>query len=129
MVAFLACAVFGAVLLVALLVAGAGGSDAGTEGAHDASAAHAGAGVGGDAEHHDGGLVSLAMSLVGLRPLAAAVAFFGLAGAAVRARGGGVPAALLVAAPAGLAAAVLTALLLRALLRFETDGTVRLEAP
>jgi membrane protein implicated in regulation of membrane protease activity len=127
MVAFLACAVFGAVLLVALLVAGGGSADGGTEAAHDASAAHAGAGAGHDAEHHDGGLVSLAMSLVGLRPFAAAVAFFGLAGAAVRARGGDVTAALLVAAPVGLVAAVLTALLLRTLLRFESDGTVRLE--
>ncbi len=133
MIAFLACAVFGAVLLVAQLAAGVGSDDAGGHGhahehahehAHGAEAAHAARG----AEQRGHPLAGLGAGMVGLRPLAAAVAFFGLAGAAVLARGGGVPAALVAAVPAGVVAAALTAALLRLLLRFESDGAVRLDA-
>jgi membrane protein implicated in regulation of membrane protease activity len=62
-----------------------------------------------------------------MRPVAAGVAFFGLAGAAVRAHGVGPAAALAAALAAGVAAAVAAALLLRTLLRFESDGTVHLD--
>jgi hypothetical protein len=121
MVAFLACAVFGAVLLVALLVSGAAGGDGGHAGPEHGSA------HGTDAVHHPPSPAALALLVVGLRPMAAAVAFFGLAGAAVLSRGGSVPAALGAAGGAGLAAALTTAALFRLLLRFEHDGTVRLD--
>jgi hypothetical protein len=109
---FLACAVFGAVLLLALLVAGAGGGDGDTDGAH--------AGDHGDGWHP-------LTALVSLRPLAAGLTFFGLAGAALRGRGTELITAVPVAGGAGVLAAVLTAALLRVLLRLESDGTVRLD--
>jgi hypothetical protein len=121
MLAFLACAVFGAVLLLAQLAAGVGGAEAD---APDADTPDGDPTAGG---HPGGALAALGASLAGLRPLAAGVAFFGLAGAAVRARGGSTGAALLAAVPAALAAAALTAALLRTLLRLDSDGTVRLE--
>jgi hypothetical protein len=120
MLAFLACAVFGAVLLLAQLAAGVGAATP-TPDADRRTATRP------PARTTAGALAALGASLAGLRPLAAGVAFFGLAGAAVRARGGSTGAALLAAVPAALAAAALTAALLRTLLRLDSDGTVRLE--
>jgi membrane protein implicated in regulation of membrane protease activity len=129
MAAFLACAVFGAVLLLAQLLFGGadldGTSDPGGD-VHGIAAAHDPGGPSSDpTPGHSASAFGL--SVVGLRPMAAALAFFGLAGAAVQARGGGTAAALLAAVPAALAAAVATAALLRSLVRLDSDGTVRLE--
>ena len=106
MVAFLACAVFGGVLLLAQLLLG---------------------GIDADAAGDDGSGAGDALSIAGLRPLAAGVAFFGLAGAGVRASGRSVTVALLVGVAAALVAAAATAALLRSLRRLDSDGTVRLD--
>jgi hypothetical protein len=113
MTAFLACAVFGALLLVLQLVSGLGdGADGGPDGA-SLPDAHAPALAG--------------LQLFGLRAIAAALAFGGLAGAAATARGLGVPLAGGAALAAAALAAVGVAALTRLMLRFESDGTVRLE--
>jgi hypothetical protein len=127
---FLACAVFGGVLLLALFVAGAAGGDASHVdgagdpggGSMDQSGAQAAASPGAPVD----GSHPLA-ALVGLRPLAAGLTFFGLAGAALRGRGAEWATAVPAATGAGALAAVLTAALLRSLLRFESDGAVRLD--
>ena len=115
MLAFLACAVFGGVLLLLQLVAGAAG-DASDAGGHGAPAAHDG-----DGSHAKDGL-----NLLSVRALSAALAFFGLAGALALTRGAGTPIALAAGGAAGGAAAAGVAALTRQLLRFESDGAPRL---
>lgn len=105
---YLACAVFGGLLLVLQIVGGFTGGDAD---------AHHGGG------HHGGHGVA---PLPPLRVLSAAVAAFGLAGLGLR--GAGVGPALTAggAVALALAAGASVAALTRALLRFERDGVVRL---
>jgi hypothetical protein len=104
---YLACAVFGALLLVLQIAGGFAGGDAD---AHDAG-------------HHAGHGVA---PLPPLRVLSAAVAAFGLAGLGLRAAGVGPTLAAAGAVALALAAGGSVAALTRALLRFERDGVVRL---
>ncbi|GLC26122.1 hypothetical protein [Roseisolibacter agri] len=112
---YLACAVFGGLLLVLQLLGGVMGAEAGH---HD---------VGGD--HHDGpGLLGHEglLQLPSLRTVAAALAAFGLAGAGLLAAGAGSGVSLAAAVGTGVAAGVAVAALTRVLLRFESDGVVQL---
>ena len=106
---FLACAALGALVLVGQLVLGVAGL------AHDAP----------DTDHD--GHAADGLYLFSVRALAAGLLFFGLAGLGVMAAGWPAWAALGIAAGAGLAAAVATAALVRALLRFEHGGAVRID--
>ena len=101
-----ACAVFGGLLLLLQLAGGLLGGDG--------DAAHAG--------HH----ATPTLQLPTLRTLAAAIAGFGLAGAGLRASGTSAGLTIAGALATGLAAGVAVAALTRLLLRFESDGTVRL---
>lgn len=111
---YLACAVFGGLLLVLQLAGGLFGADG--------DASHTGHGGDGGAHHHGPPMLQLPT----LRTLAASIAGFGLAGAGLRASGTSsgltLAGALATALVAGLAVAALT----RLLLRFESDGTVQL---
>lgn len=111
---YLACAVFGALLLLLQLVGGFVGGD----GDHAAATGdHHGLGLFG----HEG-----LLQLPSLRTVAAALAGFGVAGAGLlsagAARGTALGAALATAVVAGGAVVLLT----RLLLRFESDGAVQL---
>lgn len=110
---YLACAVFGGLLLLLQLV---GGSVGAHDGAGDADGHH-GLGLFG----HDG-----LLQIPSLRTVAAAVAGFGLAGAGLLSAGLGRGSALAGALAAALVAGAAVVLLTRLLLRFESDGTVRL---
>lgn len=111
---FIACAVFGGVVLLAQLLFGALGAAHGAldAGDHDASSDHP------EAE---------GLHLLSVRAVAAAVAFFGITGAALGAAK--VPA--WIAAPAALlvggGAMVAVAASMRALTRLESDASVRLD--
>ncbi|MDF1504319.1 NfeD family protein [Roseisolibacter sp. H3M3-2] len=98
---YLACAVFGGLLLLLQLVGGFVGADDG---------------------HHGHGV----LQLPSLRVLAAALAGFGLAGMGVRATGASPGLVAMSAVTVALIAGVAVAALTRLLLRFERDGTVRL---
>jgi hypothetical protein len=111
---YLACAVFGGLLLVLQLAGGLFGGDG--------DASHAAGDSGGGGHHHG----APTLQLPTLRTLAAAIAGFGLAGAGLRA-GGTSPVLTLAGALAiGLVAGLAVAALTRLLLRFESDGTVQL---
>ena len=115
---FLFSLVLGGSVLLLQLVLGAGGLS------HDApDGAHGGFGH----AHHGGHEHASGLHLFSVRTLAAAVAFFGGAGwVSLRA---GLPGAvaLVVAAVVGAGALVGTAFLMRSMLRFEYDGTARIE--
>jgi hypothetical protein len=105
---YLACAVFGGLLLVLQIAGGF---------------------VGGDADAHHGGEQPGGHGIAQLPPLrvlSAAVAAFGLAGLGLRAAGVGPAAAAVGAVALALVAGAAVAALTRALLRFERDGVVRL---
>ena len=108
---FVFCAALGGAVLLLQLGATLLGADAG---GHDASGGH-------DTHHGDG------LALFSVRSLAAAVAAFGLTGYAVL--GGGLPAwaAVVAGALAAFGAAAAVAALMRAALRLESDGTVRIQ--
>ena len=110
---YLACAVFGGLLLVLQLVGGF----------VSANADHHGGG-----EHHGPGLFAHEglLQIPSLRTFAALLAGFGLAGAGLLASGAGRGTALAAAVAAGLAAGAAVAALTRVLLRFESDGAVQL---
>ena len=113
MALYLACAVFGGLLLVLQLAGGLFGGD-------------------GHASHAEGGATDVGhhgpptMQLPTVRTLAAAIAGFGLAGAGLRAAGTSAGSALASALAIGLLAGAAVAALSRLLLRFESDGAVRL---
>jgi hypothetical protein len=116
---FLACALLGGGVVVLQLVLSLIGL--GHDGPHDLHV---------HAEHaphasSDGALAGL--QLTSLRALSAAVAFFGLAGYGLSSAGASPWLALPVAVVAGAVALFAVALLLRLLLRFESDGVVHLE--
>lgn len=111
---FLACAILGGGVLVAQLLLGALGGD------HDLHGA--GAHV-----HVHGGEPSQGLHLLSVRAIAAGLAFFGVGGLAGMATPLGVLAAIPLALLAGAAAMLAVALLMRAMLRLESDGTVRVE--
>ncbi|HEU4563212.1 MAG TPA: hypothetical protein VFS05_01140 [Gemmatimonadaceae bacterium] len=109
---FVACAVLGGAVLVLQLLASLIGLEHGAhELPHDAAHDH-------PAEQ--------GLSLLSVRALAAGVAFFGLAGMAVLGLGRGIILALAAAVAGGGAAMVVVALLMRSMLRMESDGTVRI---
>ena len=110
---YLACAVFGGLLLALQLVGGLVGADAD----HHAGGDPHGLGLFG----HQG-----LLQIPSLRTLAAALAGFGLVGAGLLATGAGGGTAVAAAIASGLAAGASVAALTRALLRFESDGVVRL---
>ena len=123
---FLTCLVVGGVVLAAQLVLSLVGFGAdGVEGdfaqelAHDVHGPTHGGAHGSEPIH--------GLHLFSVRSVAAAVAFFGVGGLA--ARGAGLPAAVVVAAAvaAGVAASLATAWAMRAMLRLERDGSVRIE--
>jgi hypothetical protein len=119
---YLVCALVGGGLVLVQLVLGLLGLD--HDAPHDVHvdqgghAGHAGA-------HHDG--ASTGLHLASLRALAAGVAFFGLTGYGLQRAGTAGWLALVAALAAGAVAVVIVALLLRAMLRLESDGTVRIE--
>ncbi len=110
---YLACAVFGGLLLVLQLVGGVVGAEAGH---HDVGGAPHGGLLG-----HEG-----LLQLPSLRTVAAALAAFGLAGAGLLATGAGGGVSLAAAVGTGLVTGVAVAALTRLLLRFESDGVVQL---
>jgi hypothetical protein len=110
---YLACAVFGGLLLLLQIVGGSVGADA------DHGHGHGSHGPG---LFGHGGL----LQVPSLRTVAAASAGFGLAGAGLLSTGTGRGGAFLGAVAAALAAGAAVALLTRALLRFESDGAVQL---
>ena len=111
---FLACAVLGGALLLIQIALTMFGLDADHDVGHD----H-GAGIGDSIGH--------GLDLFSARSIPAAVAFFGVAGAAAARAGWRAALAAGAAVVAGLAAMVVVAWLLGQLLRLEDDGTVRVE--
>ena len=112
---FLACAVLGGTVLVLQLVLGVLGLH------HDGSDAHLHTGH--DAAHG----ASQGLNLLSVRALSTFTAFFGIAGRAILAAGLGTLPAALGGTVAGGVAMVSVAALMRAMLRLESDGTVRVE--
>lgn len=111
---FLVCALVGGGLVVVQLVAGLFGLD--HEAPHELHVGH-------DADHGAGG----GLQLTSLRALAAAVAFFGITGYGLLRAGWSLWLVALLALIAGGVALVAVAFALRAMLRLESDGTVRIE--
>ncbi|MHB1224588.1 MAG: hypothetical protein ACYC2G_11195 [Gemmatimonadaceae bacterium] len=105
---FLVAALFGGAVLVLQLLLGV----IGLEGGHD---------VGQD------GVVDGGLQLLTVRGVAAALTFFGIAGRAVLALGGGTVLATAAGVAAGGAAAVGVAAVMRQLGRLESDGVIRIE--
>jgi len=121
---YLVCALVGGGLVLVQLVLGLLGLD--HDAPHDLHVDHDGhAGAGHGAAPHDGAATGL--NLASLRALAAGVAFFGLTGYGLQRAGTAGWIALGAALAAGGVALVIVALLLRAMLRLESDGTVRIE--
>jgi membrane protein implicated in regulation of membrane protease activity len=121
---YLVCALVGGGLVLVQLVLGLVGLD--HDAPHDLHIGSGDAHDGGhDAAHHDGAATGL--NLGSLRALAAATAFFGLTGYALQRAGTASWIALVAALAAGVVALVVVALILRAMLRLESDGTVRIE--
>ena len=107
---FLTCAAIGGAILVLQLVLSAIGFD------------HGGA------EHPSlAGAAESGLDLFSVRALAAGLAFFGIGGLAGMATGLGALVAVPLALFAGVAAAVAVALVMRAMLRLEDDGTVQIQ--
>jgi hypothetical protein len=108
---FLTCALLGGGILVAQLLLGVLGI---VHGGHDAP--H-------DLHGHHGGTTD-GLNLLSVRALSAGLGFFGVGGMAGLATGFGLPAALPLALALGLAAMAGTAMVTRAMLRLEDDGSV-----
>jgi len=106
---FLWCAVVGGAVLILQLIAGLFGLEHGH--AHDG---------------HYGDGASEGLNLLGIRSIAAGVAFFGLAGLATRSLG--VTLSSAAAAASGLAAAIGVATIVKTFGRLEHDGTLSLGA-
>jgi hypothetical protein len=115
----LVCALVGGGVVVLQLVLGLLGLDH-DDVPHDV---HVHVGHPTDAAHH--GLQSL--HLTSLRALAAGLAFFGLTGYGLLRAGWSTGGAVALALVAGAAAVVVVAVLMRLLLRLESDGAVRIE--
>jgi hypothetical protein len=111
---FLVCALVGGGVVVLQLATTMLGLD--HDGPHDLHAHPVGAAGVGEGLH-----------FTSLRALAAGLAFFGLAGWGLLRAGWPAWLVLVVALGAGLAAVLAVALLMRTLLRLESDGTVRIE--
>jgi hypothetical protein len=110
---FIACAVLGAVVLVVQIVLSLFGLDGGS---HADLGFHAG-----DASLSEG------IELLSVRSLAAGSGFFGLAGLATLSLGMPPAIALVAGSIAGLAALVGTSLLMRQVMRLDSDGSLRIE--
>ncbi|HEU4700069.1 MAG TPA: hypothetical protein VFS40_12880 [Gemmatimonadales bacterium] len=117
---YLLLALAGGFLLLLQLVLGLLGLDHHGLDGHDA-------GQGGHGGHHGDGAAGPALQLVTLRGVTAAAAFFGLAGWGLERAGASPWLAFPLALLAGFLAMLLVAVLMRSLLRFEDDGTVRIE--
>ena len=111
-----ACAVLGGAVLVLQLVLSALGLH------HDGSDAHVHTG------HELTHASSEGLNLFSVRTIAAFVAFFGIAGRAILAGGLGAVPALVGGAAVGFGAMVAVAKIMRAMLRFDSDATVRIES-
>ena len=111
---FAACAVLGALLLVAQVVIASFG-------------AHADADVHAGGDHDVAHAVGHGLDLFSARSLTAGLAFFGVAGAAAARAGWRPGVVLFCAASAGLVATIAVAWIMSQLLRLEEDGTVRVE--
>jgi hypothetical protein len=110
---YLACALVGGGVVVLQLVAGLLGL--GHDAPHDLHAGHAGSGA------------SSGLQLTSLRALSAGLAFFGLTGYGLLRSGWRVVPVTALALGAGLGAMMVVAMLLRLMLRLESDGVVRIE--
>lgn len=110
---FLTCALLGGGILVAQLLLGVLGI---AHGGHDAPHDFHGG--------HHGGHAGEGLNLLSIRALSAGLGFFGVGGMAGVATGLGLVAALPLAIALGLAALVGTAMVTRAMLRLEDDGSV-----
>lgn len=108
---FLACAVLGGAVLVLQLLLGLLGMDHGADVPHLDLAAHGAEGL----------------NLLGVRALSAGLTLFGIGGLAGYATPLGLAAALPLALVLGAGAAVGVAAAMRALLRLESDGSIRIE--
>lgn len=111
---FVACATLGAAVLILQIVLGLFGLASGAAGLDLGFAA-------GETELEDG------LHLLSVRALAAGLAFFGLGGLAALILGLPAAVALVVALVPGAAALLGTALLMRQMLRMESDGTLQVE--
>ena len=119
---FLTCLAVGGVVLLAQLVLAVVGV-----GGHGVDVDHGDAAHGPAHELHHGAAGPLeGLQLFSVRSLSAGVAFFGLAGLGGMRAGWPAPLAAAAALVAGLMASVAVAMAMRALLRLERDGTVRL---
>jgi hypothetical protein len=92
------------------------GHDFGHEAGHD-----------GEHDHHDHHSTSWFFTMLGIRTVAAALTFFGLAGLAGTSKGLEPPLALAVAIAAGAGAFTLVGMLLRGMRKLQADGTVRVD--
>jgi len=119
---FLCCAAAGGAFLVLQFLLGVLGVHHRHHAAHHTSHHH----------HHRGGRTGgrtrWASYLTNLQSIAAAVAFFGLGGAAVLSSGAPMWSAVAVGAVAGVAAASGVAVMLRSMTAFESDGTLPIDA-
>ena len=127
---FLVCALLGGAILVLQLVLGLVGGHHEVPHGHDLHLGHGAAGHAGHAGHaaaqeHDGSASGL--DLFTARTVAAALAFFGAGGLAGESLGSARWLALLAAIVIGGAAMLAVAVVMRALLRLEDDGTVSVD--
>jgi hypothetical protein len=113
---FLACAVFGGVILLAQIVLGLFGVND-----HDTTAET-------ELDHDHGVHHAEGLNLFSVRALSSGVAFFGFGGLAGLSLGGGVLLAAPLAVALGSGALVGVAWVSRAMLRLDDDGTVRIES-
>jgi len=136
---FLCCAAAGGAFLVVQFLLGVfgihhrhhGGHHVGHHGGHAPHGGRLGGRVGGRAGGRHGAKMARARwgsYLTNLQSIAAAVAFFGLGGAAVVSSGAPMWGAVAVAAVAGVAAASGVAAMLRSMTAFESDGTLPIDA-
>ena len=130
---FLVCALLGGAILVLQLVLGLVGGHLPVPHDHDLHLGHGAAGHAGHGGHaghaaaqgQDGSASGL--DLFTVRSVTAAIAFFGAGGLAIESMGGARWLALLAAGVLGGAAMLAVAVVMRALLRLEDDGTVSVD--
>jgi hypothetical protein len=123
---FLTCLAVGGVVLVAQLVLSLIGVGAEQADGHAGFAKELAHGPTHGPGHHGGSDALMGLHLFSVRSISAAVAFFGVGGLAAQAVGVPSLLAALVGLATGVAASIATAAAMRAMLRMEHDGTVRL---
>ena len=121
---FLVCAIAGGTLLVCqFLLSLVGFGDHG----HDAHFDHGSDHAAGGHDHGHGGASAWLFGILTFRSVVSGMTFFGLAGMAATSAGWSRPAALGTAAGGGLAAMLAVAAMMRAIVKLQDDGTVRIE--